>query len=88
MDGTGFEVSFEFFSCVYRDFVLFYQPKKRFNYPTNTIHKHFSMAGLVISATQAVPTYKGLSFNILTAKIFRIILNGKTLLYSGLFWKF
>ena len=28
------------------------------------------------------------SFNIFTAKIFRIILNDKTLLYSGLSWKF
>ena len=27
------------------------------------------------------------NYNIFTAKIFSIILNGKTLLYSGLFWK-
>ena len=29
-----------------------------------------------------------MSDNVFTAKIFRIILNGKTLLYSGLSWKF
>ena len=42
-----------------------------------------------ISLTVSLMNFKRVkNVNILTAKIFRIILNGKTLLYSGLFWKF
>ena len=42
-----------------------------------------------ISLTVSLMNFKRVkNVNIFTAKIFRIILNGKTLLYSGLFWKF